>query len=43
MSSRSLMEATMFIRKALFVFLLLESTVSDEDWTIDWRWLSDLS
>jgi len=33
----------MFIRKSLLVFLLLESLTSDDDWVIDFRWLSDLS
>ena len=33
----------MFIQKALFVFLLLESLAETEEWVVDWRWLSDLS
>lgn len=33
----------MHIRKALFVYLLLESLTETEDWVIDWRWLSELS
>lgn len=36
-------EGMMFIRKALFVYLLLESLAETEDWVVDWRWLSDLS
>jgi hypothetical protein len=33
----------MYIQKAFFVYLLLESLAETEDWVIDWRWLSDLS
>lgn len=33
----------MFIDKMLFVYLLLESLGETEDWTVDWRWLSELS
>ncbi len=33
----------MHIRKALFVYLLLESLAETEEWVVDWRWLSDLS
>jgi len=32
----------MFIRKAIFVFLLLESPAdASGDWVIDWRWLGE--
>ncbi len=33
----------MHIRKALFVYLLIESLAETEEWVVDWRWLSDLS
>ncbi|CAN5599656.1 hypothetical protein BH10PSE6_BH10PSE6_60100 [soil metagenome] len=36
-------EGIMYIQKALFVYLLLESLAETEDWVIDWRWLSELS
>jgi hypothetical protein len=31
----------MFIRKALFVFLLLESPADPAEWIVDWRWLAE--
>ena len=31
----------MFIRKALIVYLLLESRAEPDDWIVDWRWLED--
>jgi len=36
-------EGIMYIQKALFVYLLLESLAESEDWVVDWRWLSELS
>lgn len=43
MSVYSLKESAMYIRKALFVYLLLESLARSQDWEMDWRWFSDLS
>jgi hypothetical protein len=31
----------MFIRKALIVYLLLESRDESNDWIVDWRWLGE--
>ena len=31
----------MFIRKAMFLYLLLESRAEPDDWVIDWRWLGE--
>ncbi len=33
----------MDIRKALLVYLLLDSLAASQEWVVDWRWLSDLS
>jgi hypothetical protein len=34
-------EGIVFIQRAQFVFLLLESLVESDDWVIDWRWLGE--